>query len=96
MLEPVQRIPRYRLLLAGVCVCVCVGGRRRRGREEGVWCRSESLHVGACAKNTKILAVCLLVCVCVGGGGRDVCVEEGKGDGRGVCGRAHIGGRNKL
>ena len=28
MLEPVQRIPRYRLLLAGVyvhvCVCVCV------------------------------------------------------------------------
>ena len=77
-------------------MCVCGGGeRRRRGREEGVWCRSESLHVGACAKNTKILAVCLLVCVCVRGG-RDVCVEEGKGDGRGMCGRAHIGGRNKL
>ena len=39
MLEPVQRIPRYRLLLAGVyvhvcvCVCVCVWGGGGGGGE---------------------------------------------------------------
>ena len=85
MLEPVQRIPRYRLLLAGVCVC---GGVGEGGREEGVWYRSESLHVGTRAENTKISAVACW-CVCVGG-------RRGRGREEGVWCRSeslHVGTR---